>query len=400
MIRLKQSLHIALKEWRLLWRNPHGLAVLFLMPAVFILVMSFALKNTLTSANIALPPTGWVLEDANPIAAQWANDWVARNGGERLASREHLQRALRDRRVQAGVIVMPQWLDAQGKPRSDHVELWLSNRVQPAAAGRLRAELSYAMLQVQLKGAAAAAGPFASILLGNASNSELFPASGALTTRYLYEIESDRKMTAVQQSVPAWLIFGMFFVVIPIAGVLIQERNDGTLTRLATFGVRPDAILGGKLLAFMALNWIQLLMMLLVGRWLVPLLGGDTLYLDLPWGWFLLMVLATSAAAVCLALLNAAYTRSFDHAAALGGGANVVLGAIAGIMVPRNLMPAGMQTVSEWSPMGWALDGMQAVFLGAPDAAQVVPKASLLLGFGLLCLALSWRAIRHQERAS
>jgi len=40
-----------------------------------------------------------------------------------------------------------------------------------------------------------------------------------------------------------------------------------------------------------------------VGRWLVPLLGGDTLYLDLPVGWFLLMVLATSAAAVGLALL-------------------------------------------------------------------------------------------------
>ena len=41
------------------------------------------------------------------------------------------------------------------------------------------------------------------ILLGTASSTELFPASGALTTRYLYEIDSGRKMTAVQQSVPA-----------------------------------------------------------------------------------------------------------------------------------------------------------------------------------------------------
>jgi len=397
---LKQSLHIAAKEWRLLWRNPHGLAVLFLMPAVFILVMSFALKNTLTSANISLPPTGWVILDKGPIAAQWSSEWIARNGGERLASPEQLQEALRARRVQAGVIVHPDWLDTQGKPRIDRIELWLSNRVQPAAAGRLRAELSFSMLQVQMKSAAAAAGPFASILLGSTANTELFPASGALPTRYLYEIDSGRKMTAVQQSVPAWLIFGMFFVVIPIAGVLIQERSDGTLTRIATFGVRPGAILGGKLLAFMALNWVQLLLMLLVGRWLVPALGGDALYLDLPVGWFLLMVLATSTAAVGLALLIAAHTRSFDHAAALGGGANVVLGAIAGIMVPRTLMPAGMQTVSEWSPMGWALDGMQAVFLGAPDAAQVMPKVALLLAFAAACLLLSWRPIRHAERVA
>ena len=55
---VKQALHIAKKEWRLLLRNPHGLAVLFLMPAAFILVMSFALKNTLTSANVELPKTG------------------------------------------------------------------------------------------------------------------------------------------------------------------------------------------------------------------------------------------------------------------------------------------------------------------------------------------------------
>lgn len=395
----KQAFNIASKEWRLLLRNPHGLAVLFLMPAAFLLVMSFALKNTLISAGVEFPRTGWVIEDSSPVAAHWAGEWTLRNGGERFASRAQLQQALRARQVQAGVIVQPQWLDDQGKPRAERIELWLSNRIQPAAAGRLRAELSYSMLQVQMKMAAAAAGPFASIVLGSASSAELLPASGALKIRYLYEIESGRAMTAVQQSVPAWLIFGMFFVVIPIAGVLIQERNDGTLTRMATFGVTPGAVLGGKLLAFMALNWIQLFFMLLVGRWLVPWLGGDALYLDLPLGWFLLMVLATSAAAVGLALLIAARTRNFDHAAALGGGANVVLGAIAGIMVPRPLMPTGMQTVSEWSPMGWALDGMQSVFLGAPDAAEILPKAALLLAFAALCLLLSWRPIRHQERA-
>jgi ABC-2 type transport system permease protein len=395
---LAQAFNIARKEWRLLLRNPHGLAVLFLMPAIFILVMSFALKNTLT-ASVDFPTAGWVVEDGNAVAAQWVQEWTAHHGGERFRSRTQLQEALRARQVLAGVIVQAGWLDAQGRPQPDRVELWLANRIQPAAASRLRAELSYSMLQLQLKTAAAAAGPFASVLLGSESSGELLPSSGGLKIHYLYEIESGRAMTAVQQSVPAWLIFGMFFVVIPIAGVLIQERNDGTLARLATFGVAPVAVLGGKLLAFMALNWIQLLFMLLVGRWLVPALGGDALRLELPWGWFGTMVLATSAAAVGLALLIAAYTRSFDHAAALGGGVNVVLGAIAGVMVPRALMPPGMQTLSEWSPMGWALDGMQAVFLGAPDAAQILPKASLLLVFAAACLLLSWWPVRHLERA-
>ena len=396
---LNQVFLIAGKEWRLLLRNPHALAVLFVMPAVFLLVMSFALKNTLLSQAIALPKAGWVVEDSSSLATIWSNDWIGRNGGERFGSRALLQDALRARRVQAGVIVREQWVDPRGLPHADRIELWLSNRIQPGAAGRLHAEINFSLLQLQVRSRAAAAGPFASILLEDAARIDLLAATGAMTIRYLYEIESGRQMTAVQQSVPAWLIFGMFFVVIPLTGVLIQERNDGTLARMATFGVSPFAILGGKLVAFMALNWVQLLLMLLVGRWLVPLLGGDALYLELQLGWFLLMVFATSAAAVGLALLIGAYTRTFEHAAALGGGANVVLAALAGIMVPRPLMPAGMQTISEWSPMGWALDGMQAVFLGAPDATLIAPKVLLLLAFALTCLLLSWRPIRHLDRS-
>ena len=395
--RLTQMLRLAAKEWRLLSRNPHGLAVLFLMPAIFVLVMSFTLKNTLI-AHIELPSTGWVLEDRSAAAAQWLREWQARHGGTRFASRSALQAALKTRQVEAGVVVRAPWLGADGRPRAEQLELWLGNRVQPAAAARLRAELSLSTLQAQMKMAAAAAGPFASVLLGSAENTDLLSAEHAPAIRYLYEIESGRRLTAVQQSVPAWLIFGMFFVVIPIAGVLIQERNDGTLTRLATFGVSPGALLGGKLAAFMLLNWAQLGFMLLVGRWGVPLLGGDALQLNIAPGWFLLMVVATSAAAVSLALLIAAYTRNFDHAAALGGGLNVVLGAIAGVMVPRMLMPPALQTVSEWSPMGWALDGMQAVFLGEPDAAFILPRAGLLAGFAAVCLLASWWPLSRISR--
>ena len=147
----------------------------------------------------------------------------------------------------------------------------------------------------------------------------------------------------------------------------------------------------------MLLNWLQLIFMLLVGHWLVPWLGGDALQLNIALGWFFLMVVSTSAAAVGLALLIAAYTRSFEHAAALGGGLNVILAAIAGIMVPRMLMPPGLQTISEWSPMGWALDGMQSVFLGDPYMAFILPRATLLLIFSVGCFALSWWSLRRQE---
>ena len=214
MRRLTQIARLAAKEWRLLLRNPHGLAVLFLMPAVFVLVMSFTLKNTLI-VRVELPATGWVLEDNSPVARQWTNEWISRHGGQRFASRQELLAALRRGRCRQASWCGPPWMGDDGRPRSEQLEMWLDNLVQPAAAARLRAELSFSLLQVQMKIAAAEAGPFASVLLGSADSGELLSAQGAPTVRYLYEIESGRTMTAVQQSVPAWLIFGMFFVVIP-----------------------------------------------------------------------------------------------------------------------------------------------------------------------------------------
>ena len=70
--RARQVLHLAAKEWRLLARNPHGLAVLFLMPAIFVLVMSFTLKNSLV-APVDLPTTGWVVEAKEAAAAATAH---------------------------------------------------------------------------------------------------------------------------------------------------------------------------------------------------------------------------------------------------------------------------------------------------------------------------------------
>ena len=389
--RARQVLHLAAKEWRLLARNPHGLAVLFLMPAIFVLVMSFTLKNSLV-APVDLPTTGWVVEAKEAAATHWVSSWIAEHGGVRLDDRADALTALRQRQVDAVVVLGGQFPGRGGEP----YQLWLGNLVHPAAAARLRGELAQAVMQARLQVAAAEAGPFASLALADTEIDRAgMVGTAPPAVRYLYEIESGRTLTAVQQTVPAWLVFGMFFVVIPIAGVLIQERDQGTLARLATFGVSPGVVLLGKLLAFCALNCVQLLLMLLVGAWLVPLLGGDKLVLDLPLGGFLLVTLSTSVAAVSLGLLVAARSRRFDQAASLGSGLNVVLGAIAGVMVPRPLMPPFLQTLGQWTPMGWSLDAMTALFLGRPEPAQLITLCAALVAFALVCLVLAWGPIKR-----
>src|SRR3569623_3437095 len=119
-----QIVAVALKEWRLLSRNLHGRSALFLRPAIFVLVMSFTLKNTLTAKG-DLPLAGWVQEDTTPFAQQWARQWLARHPGPRFATRASLQHALAPREVEAGVVVRAPLLDAAtGRPAAKQLEMW------------------------------------------------------------------------------------------------------------------------------------------------------------------------------------------------------------------------------------------------------------------------------------
>src|SRR5690606_29903896 len=99
-LRTRQLYRLAAKEWRLLARNPHGLAVLFLMPAIFVLIMSLTMKNALVDRP-ALPSTGWVLEDESAPAAQWARQWQAQHPSQTYDSAVALEQAVAAHQVQA-----------------------------------------------------------------------------------------------------------------------------------------------------------------------------------------------------------------------------------------------------------------------------------------------------------
>ncbi|MGZ8219871.1 hypothetical protein, partial [Methylomagnum sp.] len=55
MLPLHQISAIAAKEFKILWRDRQALALLFLMPAFFILVMSFALEGVFEAGTKARP---------------------------------------------------------------------------------------------------------------------------------------------------------------------------------------------------------------------------------------------------------------------------------------------------------------------------------------------------------
>jgi ABC-2 type transport system permease protein len=204
--------------------------------------------------------------------------------------------------------------------------------------------------------------------------------------------------SSVQQNVPAWLIFGMFFVVMPISSLFIVERREGTLARLVSQKVPFSLLLLGRVGPYCVVNLAQAALMLLAGVTLVPWLGGEALVLPARGDLLAAVALSTSLAAIAWGLLVAVCARTMEQATVIGGVGNILAAAIGGIMVPRFVMPENMQTLANASPMAWALDGFHAVMLRQGGAADIaVPCLKLLVLAAALLGAALW--VHHRRRA-
>ena len=203
--------------------------------------------------------------------------------------------------------------------------------------------------------------------------------------------------SAVQQTVPAWLVFSMFFIVIPISNTFISERGQGTLMRLKSMNVSRVSLIAGKMVPYLFINAIQVLIMIAIGMYVVPFFGGTALTPGNSPGGLALIAAAVSFSAISLALLIASLARTTEQATTIGGVLNIIFGALGGIMVPTFVMPRFMQELANFSPMSWGLEGFLDIFLRDGGAADVLPESLALVLFGVLALALTGIILRRQR---
>ncbi|HET7650636.1 MAG TPA: ABC transporter permease [Gammaproteobacteria bacterium] len=391
------------KEWKLLLRDWHALLLLFAMPAVFILVMSLALQDQFAAHQRVNIHYYLVDEDQSAVSRALVQqlddmkDFSALPSGAPVAK---LLDLVRNDRTQFLVRIPAGFGKAMLTARPSQLEMRAGPGVEPAMyelfAAALRSALAHVYLR-QLMAPLDTQPPVAGSVPAEASG--LSVADKLLNAQSLYQAGSEnQRPSSVQQNVPAWLLFAMFFIAIPLSTTWVQERQQGTYARLRSMGVRPGDLLLGKLLPYLGINLLQVALMLAIGVFVVPLLGGGRLALGHSPLALCLMALAVSFASVAYALLIANMVTTSEQATIFTGVANLLMAAIGGIMVPRFLMPAAMQTLSQYSPMAWGLEGFLDVFLRQGGLGEVVPEAARLFGFGLICLLVAGILLGARQR--
>lgn len=386
MFRLLISLQ---KELRLLLRDWHALLVLFVMPSLFVLIMSMALQGQFAEQSEPSLQGALSLYSSAPEA-------------------EDFYQAMQDSAMLEVVLVTtpPRLSIAETLFHITLLEdfdqqLYAEIDSQPGIEVRFASELP---LRDQTLIMAAIRQVFARyhtrLIAADMGFDPERSSEQWLKESFIVAVaDAGRpRPTAVQQNVPAWLIFAMFFIAIPISTTVLQERQQRTLMRLQTFGVSATLIQLSKLLPYFFINQSQLLVMLAIGRWLLPLLGAGALSLNISISALLLISCSVSLAALGLASLIAALARSVEQATIVSGTMNILFAALGGIMIPRFVMPPAMQDLAVISPMSWALDGFLEVLVNAGTTADIIRPSLVLVSLGVITCSLSIAINRRRTR--
>lgn len=393
------------KELLLLRRDRMALLLMFVMPVIFVLVIT-AIQNVALGRDHKLTVL-LINHDNNPIWQQTLTN-LSQQGQLNLLQKwqgrplteNKAKQLVTAGKYQALLIVPPHAYSdyqrytqqaATGKPQLDMPKLTLlfDPAISPLLKGIIEAQLQILASNLRAQALTQALNE----VLGTSQPSETADNQW-LKVSYSNQQSAPIKPNATQQNVPAWAIFGMFFIVVPIAGSFIRERELSVWVRTRIAPVSFLTILFGRIAAYILVNLCQLTLMLLLGLTAMPWLGMPALSLGPHFSLLLLIGVATAFAATSLGMLIGTYAKSYEQASTLGSIIVVIAAAIGGIMVPTYLMPPVLQQLSWLSPLHWSHNAMLSLLVRGVDWQTIAINVALLMGFSIILLGI---ALRHER---
>lgn len=417
-----------LNEFRLFRKDLAGVALLFLMPLALTIIMALIQDAPFREYQNVQFEILWVNNDSGRLAEK-LQQGLEQIPQFRLVSNyenRRLEDATARSLVQSGrykiAIIIPQGITAEVVNSANQVANNMGQRLgipaklpqrptRPASLEiyfdpvtkqalklsllnaldkqltRVQAELIMSRLSDRLKLAG-------SDSLQPAQELDLQQKMQSVTIR---ELAADRESkvnlntNSVQHNVPAWAIFGLFFIIIPIAGNIIREREDGSLMRIRLVPGSYFPILLGRLGFYVALGIIQFYLMLLAGALILPQLGLPRLHIG---HHPLAVTVATSVIALtatAYGLCIGAIFQTPNQALPFGAISIVILSAIGGIWVPVEILPQGLRQLARISPLHWSLDTINTLFLRNGTLGSVAPNLAILLGFSAFFVVIAGR---------
>jgi ABC-type Na+ efflux pump permease subunit len=194
-----------------------------------------------------------------------------------------------------------------------------------------------------------------------------------------------------EQTIPGILVMFTLLVLLTSGStMLVVERQQGLLRRLASAPMSRTEVVAGKWVGRMVLAALQVGSAVLIG----------TLLFGMDWGPDVAMIAVVLAAwaAFCASagLLLGSLARTDGQASGLGVLFANLLAALGGCWWPIEVTPEWMQGLQKLLPTGWTMDALHKLISFGAGAASAVPNVIALVIGALLVGALAVTRFRYE----
>ena len=407
------------KEYKVLTRDRAGFAITFIMPTILILIITLIQDTTFRSVNEASVPLLIVDRDHDTLSNSLEKSLI--NSKFFVITKKQLSDEATKKEIAAGKffigIIIP-------KNTSEKLREKSSAKIEKLLGGFsgdstiVKETLDTTKIKVQLYFDPITKNSFKTTISNsieriisqielqsmvsslNEKMKEIFPLVTpakleitpivCLTEEYASYNNSSIIPNSVQHNVPAWTLFAMFFICIPLAGNIIRERDDGSAFRLLTMPGSYMIVILGKMLTYVVVNLIQFALMLCVGVFILPLFGLPQLNIGNNLPALFLVAFSSGLAATGFGLLIGTIATSHDQASLFGSVFVIILAAIGGIWVPTFVMPDVMKKIALTSPLNWGLEAFYGIFIRNFGIREIFPEVAKLLAFFTATISVSY----------
>jgi len=408
------ALNIALKDFQIFLKDRGAVINLFLLPMVFILVLSTAMQGLIGGDEDSLITLPVVNLDLDGEAAQALIDALNEAGGikVRLYDQAEAQALLEDLETERVLTIPPNFTvdAAAGRPvtlrlvsHPDASETTTESvlRVVNGVGRGMSLQTQLIASLEQMGDMLGTSPPEFRVFTAEKIETQAQSQFERSKTAPLVAVEQTRpenlgerveEPNAVQQNVPGYTIIFVFLTAQTTALSVYTEKKQGSFRRLLAAPMSKAALLASKMIPNLITGLIQIVVIFGVSVFVLPMIGLDRLTLG---GDPLALVLVSLLVALCstsLGILIAAIARTEGQIGGLGTLALWTMGAVGGCLFPPFLLGGLLDTVGKVVPHYWAIQAYQDLIVRGRGLADVTTEMLALLAFTGVFFAIGlWR---------
>ena len=357
--------------WPMLWkefiqmrRDRLTLGMMVVIPAVQLMLFGYAIRTEVRH----LPAV--VLDQSNSSESRALVSTLRNTGNfdvvEYVADRHALEDRIRRGNARAAFVIPPEFMRDVKRGRTAQAQV-IVDAADPLASSAAIA-------------AASQAGQFRALQMVRASSPRVIPLDLRVRPWYNPSLRSSAYI------VPGMVGILLMMTLVPIASMaVVRERERGTLEQLIVTPISRTSLMLGKLVPFVLVAYVQMTVVLLLGKLLfdIPMRGS----LVLLYAVTLTYVIANLA----LGLLVSARARTQVQAMQLGMFFILPNILLSGFMFPRDAMPVVAQWIGLLIPLTYYLELVRGILLKANGITYVWPDVLVLALFGVVLVTIATR---------